>query len=538
MQNPLDTAVCRLMDFLLARQARGGWDEAWYLPSLQTGLQLRGFDRPRIQLSHNVSPAIAQTILRAATMYDRPDWLDAAGRFVEVLKLAACPGGGWPLSIGFDPDGRPVPSASYWQHDAGPARGVFKNGCTGNSILLMLLYAQLAEDRQARKAADEAVAFLLQAQDENPLGLWCNAFPTLPTDDPFGNCAAGLADDSGTPMNMWVLWGMYRSTGNPEFLERLVRSARTVTGLFRKSGKAWGWARYYDATGKPCDARALERATNVETETAVHLVSILLQVYRETGDAVYLTPCEDWASNAMELLESQPTPGWARLYDAVTGRAVFHHGGEDHAVWLTASSEVGLALLQLFDVTQAPQYLESARALGEFLCRKLPQAGWWALGYDRESGEPLSLDWRDMSWGPVHNTVTTCAPLVFLRNLATQSREQRYAQVVEQAVDHLLRLQLDCGAWTFTSRYETWEPGGKLWRRGDVACSEDADRTVPSMHRSQCVFAGGESGYGVQIVAWELMNLAGLRSERGSDYPWLNCYGMPAEYLLDPSSPS
>jgi hypothetical protein len=468
MKRNLDTAVCRLMDFLLGRQERGGWDEAWYLPSLRTGLQLRGFDTPRIQLSHNVSPAIAQTFLRAATMYDRPDWLDAAGRFVNILKHVSCPGGGWPLSFGFDGDGRAFPCRSYWQHDDGPARGVFKNGCTTNSIILLLLYAHLAEDLQARKAADYAVSFLLKAQDANPLGLWCNTFPILETDDPFGNCAAGLADDSGTPMSMWVLWGLYRWTGNQEFLDRLVRSARTVTGLFRTSGKAWGWARYYDAAGNACNARALERATNVETETAVHLVSILLQVYRETGDGEFLTPCEAWARNAIDLANSQSTPGWSRMYDAATGRPVFHHGGEDHAVWLTASSEVGMAMLDLYAATQNQQYLDSARGVGEFFCRRFPQTGWWALGYHRETGDPLSLDWRNMSWGSVHNTITTCAPITFLATLAELSGERQYSQAVGQAIENLLRLQLDCGGWAFAYGYKSWNPSGGLWRRGDV----------------------------------------------------------------------
>ncbi len=529
--------VERQIQFLTARQHRGGWVGLWFLPDGRAEAQVAGEPIRIIKLSHGTSPSIAQVILRAGQTFGRSEWIESAGRFVSVLRDAECPNGGWPLYVWIEDDGRLQPMPAYWQHDDGPPRGVMKNGCTTNSVLFLLYYGLTQNDREAQRLAEKGTAFLLQAQDANALGLWCNTYPILETDDPFGNCEAGLADDSATPSALWVLRALYGTTGNADYLARLTRAAQKVAQLFDFNDKTAGWARYYDRSGRACDARVIEKATNIETRSGIELVVALIEAHRLIGDPRLLEPCRRWSSFMIDAMTCDQTPGWHEHYDRTTGQPVHFDGRNEDGVGTEVSGKAALALLQFGLHAGDDRAVDAARRYADFLIDRFPSAGWWATGYHRHSGQPLSYDWRNHQWTAAHDAMIHATPLALLTELAKTTSQPRYLDAAARAAQRLAQLQLDCGGWAFTYQTDTNQPAGGVWQPGRKDLARDPDAKHPFMHVCQSIYAS-ESGIGNQIIAWELMNLADLLQGRPDIHHWQTTYGMPVPFLLNRHRPT
>lgn len=519
----LHNTLIRHGQFLISRQLHGGWAGAWYLPDLQPDLDV-------IKLSHNTSPSVAQVLWRLGEQLDNIAMRESAEKFALTLETGRCAAGGWPLYIHADSNGKLTPQPAYWDKQAGPLRGVLKNGCTTNATLFLLLIAERTHNTQARALANHGLDYVLRAQDANPLGLWANTHPLCSEDNPFGNCAAGLADDAGTPSAMCLLAAMCLLSNDPEYPRRLKQAAQQVASLFIESSKARGWARYYDHTGQPCDARYIEKGSNIELRTSVELIDALLHSHKLAGEEQGIEVARDWSSWAIEAMHHGTAAGWYKLYDMQTGRPVAYDGSDDIAINTELSAKTALILLKLYRATSHTACLDAARRFGDFLLGQLPAKGWWPTGYCTQTGKPMSYDWRKQDWVEIHDVMICSTPLALLQQLWHTTNDQRYLQGTFIAANRLIELQLECGGWAFAYQYNRNTPAGGIWRKGNRNLSRDGDGLRPQMHECQAVYCS-ESGIGSQIIAWELANTLALLDGSPHTTDWQTCYGMPIEYL-------
>jgi hypothetical protein len=114
----------------------------------------------------------------------------------------------------------------------------------------------------------------------------------------------------------------------------------------------------------------------------------------------------------------------------------------------------GLFLLEAWEISGEPRYLEAARRSGDLLVElQLPSGGWFSEMPVRGSELAAWFRWY-APWATLDDDVTTGTTRLLLR-LFEVTGEDRYRRSAIRALDLLLEAQLPSGAWPLTHR-PTW----------------------------------------------------------------------------------
>lgn len=111
----------------------------------------------------------------------------------------------------------------------------------------------------------------------------------------------------------------------------------------------------------------------------------------------------------------------------------------------------GLLLVEAWERTREPRYLDAAKRNGDLLLQlQLPSGGWFSEMPVHGQELAFWFKWY-VPWATLDDDVTTGA-VRFLLELSRVTGDERYRRAAERGLDLLLRAQLPSGAWPLTDR--------------------------------------------------------------------------------------
>lgn len=336
-------ALARATDYLSSIATEGGY--LWrYSVDLSQRAGENAATPTQIWVQPPGTPAVGQAFLRAYAATGDARHLAAARRAGMALVRGQLESGGWDYLVEFDSAKR----SNYAYRVDGGAVGKRKNLSTYDdnntqSALRFLMAlvdaakkAPAIEDARFQEALDYGLRKLMEAQ--YPVGAWpqrwdgkpheAARFPVVRASFPeayernqpklsyYGHYT--LNDNTHRDATL-TLFEAHRRTGRPEYLEAARRAADFLL-LAQLPEPQPIWAQQYDAKMQPAWARAFEPPAVTAGESA-NVLTLLVQVYRITGDAKYLAPLP--AAIAW-YRRSEVAPGrWARLNELKTGKPLY-----------------------------------------------------------------------------------------------------------------------------------------------------------------------------------------------------------------------
>ena len=371
--------------------------EGGYLWRYSTDLSVRAGENvatpTQIWVQTPGTPAMGFAFLRAHASTSEARYLEAAWAVAEALAAGQLESGGWDYLIDFDPEKR---AAWYRRDDVGrlppedaaKRRNVstYDDDNTQQALRFLVALTVLdptrdtARDRRIREARDYGLAKLVEAQ--RPSGGWPQRWDGRPVDPaayPVRNAAidpawprthpgqpyydhSTLNDDTQRDCILTLL-DAAKQLNRPDLREVALRGGEFLRRAQLPEPQP-GWAQQYNAGMHPAWARAFE-PPGVSSRESAGVMSLLVDLYLETGDSGYLEPLPRaiaW------LRRSEIAPGqWARLYEPDTNRPIF--GDRDGKIYyaveeLTLERQTGYAWKGAFGVPAAMAQAEAAFALG------------------------------------------------------------------------------------------------------------------------------------------------------------------------------
>ncbi len=339
------------------------------------------------------TPAMGFAFLRAHASTGEARYLEAAWAVAEALAAGQLASGGWDYLIEFDPEKR---TAWYLRDDLGrlapddvaKRRNVSTYDDDNTQQALRFLVAltvvhpagDTARDRRIREARDYGLAKLAEAQ--RPSGGWPQrwdgrpvdssaypvqsasidpAWPRAHTGQPYYDHST-LNDDTQRDCILTLL-DAAKQLNRPDLRAVALRGGEFLRRAQLPEPQP-GWAQQYNARMHPAWARAFE-PPGVSSRESAGVMSLLVDLYLETGDAGFLEPLPRaiaW------LRRSEIAPGqWARLYEPDTNRPIF--GDRDGKIYysveeLSLERQTGYAWKGAFGVPAAIAQAEAALTLG------------------------------------------------------------------------------------------------------------------------------------------------------------------------------
>jgi PelA/Pel-15E family pectate lyase len=294
------------------------------------------------------TPTVGMAFLDAYEATGDRAYLDAARDVASALVRGQLRSGGWDYLIEFDPEKR----AAYAYRDGpdaadGPKPKKVRNvttlddNTTQSALRLLMRVDQTLDFKEPaiHDAARYALDSLIKAQYPN--GAWPQRFSEFPDPAAFPIVRASYPESwprtwPGARYNSYytlndnaladvidVMLGASKVYGDPRY-----RAAAEKGGGFlilaQMPEPQPAWAQQYDAAMHPAWARKFEppAVTGGESQEAL---AILLQLYRETGDAKFLEP----VPRALDYLRRSRLPEgrFARFYELETNRPLYFTRG-------------------------------------------------------------------------------------------------------------------------------------------------------------------------------------------------------------------
>jgi PelA/Pel-15E family pectate lyase len=339
------------------------------------------------------TPAMGFAFLRAHASTSEARYLEAAWAVAEALAAGQLESGGWDYLIEFDPQKR----AAWYRRDdigrlppeqAAKRRNVSTYDDDNTQQALRFLVAltvinptsDTPRNRRIREARDYGLAKLAEAQ--RPSGGWPQRWDGQPVDpaaypersasiDPAWSRThlgqpyydhSTLNDDTQRDCILTLL-DAAKQLNRPDLREVALRGGEFLRRAQLPEPQP-GWAQQYNARLHPAWARAFE-PPGVSSRESAGVMSLLVDLYLETGDAAFLEPLPRaiaW------LRRSEIEPGrWARLYEPGTNRPIF--GDRDGKIYyaveeLTLERQTGYAWKGAFGVPAAMAQAQAALTLG------------------------------------------------------------------------------------------------------------------------------------------------------------------------------
>jgi PelA/Pel-15E family pectate lyase len=285
------------------------------------------------------TPAVGEALLAAYERTKEQFLLDAAVATAHGLAKGQLMSGGWDYRIEFDPAARKRYDYRRGGLVAPEARNVstLDDDNTQSAIrFLMHVDRVLAQkDELVHDAVEYALAGLLAAQYPN--GAWPQRFTGPPKAEDYPVLKASYPDSWPREWTSVAYTGYYtlndnaQATTNSTLFEAAeIYGERRYSDAARRGGDFLilaqmpdpqpAWSQQYDARMQPAWARKFEppSVTGGESQGAIR---ILMDVYRQTGDAKYLEPIP----RALDYLEKSALPNGrlARFYELKTNRPLY-----------------------------------------------------------------------------------------------------------------------------------------------------------------------------------------------------------------------
>lgn len=287
---------------------RGGF--VWnYLPDYSRQWGEIEAKRTMMWLQEPSTPDVGELLIDAYHATGDPYYWQSAERVASAIMAAQLPCGGWNYMYNFEPEdstrawyntiGRQAWRLEEFQHYYGNA--TFDDEVTMHSASLLLRMYLERHDTVYERPLNRAIDFVLQSQYAN--GGWPQRYP-LKADHPF----KGKADytpfitlnDEVIPANIEFLLQCYSTLGRNDLIEP-IRRAMDITARLQYHKPLAGWCDQYTPDDlQPAHARSYE-PNGINTGTTAHLIGIMADYYRLTGDPKFLRGIPD----AIKFIEDQ-----------------------------------------------------------------------------------------------------------------------------------------------------------------------------------------------------------------------------------------
>ena len=269
------------------------------------------------------TPWVGRAYLRAYRATGDERLLEMATEVGDALATVQLEVGGWRMR---------QPLTDEWASESIPAevegayqRGPFADFDDNRSQGPIMFFVELVRDGSTseghREAMERGLQLLLESQ--YPSGGWPQIYP--PPEDEYDYRRYHTINDATIPDCMRTLLLAYRTFGNEEYLDAVIRGADWLLEV-RLPGAAWA-QQYYDdfvsgplIPNHPAPARWFEPMAITAGESN-SVISILTEVWLETGDDRYVEPfgeVAEWYENS-RLEDGR----WARFYELHTNRPLY-----------------------------------------------------------------------------------------------------------------------------------------------------------------------------------------------------------------------
>jgi hypothetical protein len=349
-----------------------------YFPEVYCPSARAAFDEFRIsdqtvasRLAGFRAPALPSVTIDEKLMMEGEDVCRHFLDFTEKLQM----GGGWEGVYTWPnlmPDESPGSYAAaaedeYTMRDITPA--------------FLRAYEVFGDDRYLR-VAENCGQMLVKTQDKN--GAWCQGYIVMPDQAHPVSPGVGSIEEGTQADPLRVLFWLWRITGKTVYREAAIKSAEFVLGGQKADG-AWPLT-VNSHTMKP--GGGYSRYSTLNDGTTLWGMKAMLMGWHLTQDRKYLDALERAGQWLIKVQLPGKARGWAEQYGD-DGKPAWAREFEPPATCMSAVEEAADALLLLYDLTAAEQYLVPLRQCVEWgLNMRVEHKGY--LYYDPETGEPIT----------------------------------------------------------------------------------------------------------------------------------------------------
>jgi hypothetical protein len=269
------------------------------------------------------TPWVGRAFLRAYSATGDERLLQMAMEVGDALATTQLAVGGWrmrqPLSDEWAD--QEIPEEVTGAYQRGAFADLDDSRSQGPARFFIELVRDGSDTERHREAMERALQMLLDAQ--YPSGGWPQIHPAPENEADYRRYHT--LNDASMPNTMLVLLEAWRTFGEQEYLDAVVRGADWLLDV-RLPGAAWA-QQYYDdfVTGPrkpnhPAPARWFEPIAITASESGAAM-NVLAEVWLETGDEKYIEPFDEivaWYERS-RLDDGR----WARFYELHTNRPLY-----------------------------------------------------------------------------------------------------------------------------------------------------------------------------------------------------------------------
>ncbi len=157
------------------------------------------------------------------------------------------------------------------------------------------------------------------------------------------------------------------------------------------------------------------------------IIRLFLLAHDIYGEPVYLAAAEHGGEFLLSAQMPEPQPGWAQMYNGNL-EPIWGRRFEPPSIASNETAGSIQALLELYDVTGKPRYLDGAASAVQWLERSRMSDDDWARFYELKSNKPLYVD---MDYQLTYNDNNLPAHYRFIGHFGIKRVLKRYRQVVK-----------------------------------------------------------------------------------------------------------
>jgi PelA/Pel-15E family pectate lyase len=394
------------------------------------------------------TPAVGEALLAAYERTKEPHLLDAAVAAAHGLVKGQLASGGWDYRIEFEPEARKRYAYRVdGSPDSKPRNVTTLDDDNTQSALRFLMHVDrtlAGQDAKIREAVKFALESLAAAQYPN--GAWPQRFSGPPKAENHPVRKAAYPDsflrewpnvnytgyytlnDNSLATTISTLFEAAEIYGERRYADA-ARRGGDFLNLAQMPDPQPAWAQQYDAQMHPSWARKFEppSVTGGESQGAIR---ILMDVYRQTGDAKYLEPIP----RALDYLEKSTLPGGrlARFYELKTNRPLYFTK-QYELVYTDDDLPTHYAFVVTSSVARLRRDFEKLRATDPEKLKPAPKPPTYELSDDLAAAVRRAIDALDSrgAWveegrlreaDPDRRVTRIITAQTFIRNLDTLSR--------------------------------------------------------------------------------------------------------------------